>query len=221
MRLYSGPLSLFTAKVRIALAEKGCEYERIEVGWSVADRYLPHHPDVAAHNPKAEVPVLVDGDLVLYDSTVLLEYLEDRNPHPPLYPADAAERARCRQLEAAADEILFPPLWDLIEGVFYATADGGGGGERVSAALAAWEAHYARLDKALTAGPYLCGDYSVADIGTFVMCNAAGTLGASAPSDHAAFHAWDARMRERPAVAQEVSEMGAAAAAALGSVRSQ
>ena len=48
MKLYSGPLSLFTAKVRIALAEKALDYERIEVGWSIADRYLPHHPDVVA-----------------------------------------------------------------------------------------------------------------------------------------------------------------------------
>ena len=59
MKLYSGPLSLFTAKVRIALAEKELDYERIEVGWSLADRYRPHHPDVVALNPKAEVPVLV------------------------------------------------------------------------------------------------------------------------------------------------------------------
>ena len=48
MKLYSGPLSLFTAKVRIALAEKGLAYERIEVDWKPRDRYLPHHPEVAA-----------------------------------------------------------------------------------------------------------------------------------------------------------------------------
>ena len=51
---------------------------------------------------------MVDGDLSLFDSTLILEYLEDQHPAPPLYPRDAAERARCRQLEAAADEILFP-----------------------------------------------------------------------------------------------------------------
>src|SRR5262249_20677067 len=58
MKLYSGPLSLFTAKVRIALDEKALACERIEVGWSLRDRYLPHHPDVAALNPKRQVPVL-------------------------------------------------------------------------------------------------------------------------------------------------------------------
>jgi hypothetical protein len=44
MKLYSGPLSLFTAKVRIALDEKGIDAERVEVGWSLEDRYQPHHP---------------------------------------------------------------------------------------------------------------------------------------------------------------------------------
>ena len=44
MKLYSGPVSLFTAKVRVALAEKGLAYERVEVGWSLANRYEPHHP---------------------------------------------------------------------------------------------------------------------------------------------------------------------------------
>ena len=86
MKLYSGPLSLFTAKVRIALDEKRLDYQRIEVGWSLAKRYQPHHPDVVALNPKRQVPVLVDGDVVVYDSTQIFEYLEERHPEPPLYP---------------------------------------------------------------------------------------------------------------------------------------
>ena len=53
MKLYSGPLSLFTAKVRIALDEKGLAHERISVPWSLAARYEPKHPDVVALNPKA------------------------------------------------------------------------------------------------------------------------------------------------------------------------
>ena len=51
---------------------------------------------MAALNPKGEVPVLVDGDLVLYDSTVILEYLEDRNPEPALYPREPPERSTTR-----------------------------------------------------------------------------------------------------------------------------
>lgn len=75
MKLYSGPISLFARKVEIALAEKGLRVEREMVPFSQATGYAPKHPAVLAANPKGQVPVLVDGDLTLFDSTVILEYL--------------------------------------------------------------------------------------------------------------------------------------------------
>ena len=233
MILYSGPLSLFTAKVRIALDEKALAYERVEVGWSLARRYEPHHPDVVALNPKRQVPVLVDGDVVVYDSTIVLEYLEDRYPELPLYPRDAIARARCRQLEAAADEIWFPAIWDLIESVFYAASDGRGDPqvarsepkaseahrERADRARAALAQRYGALDKELAGREFLCGAFSVADIGTFIMVNAAATLGAPPGDAHANVREWLARTRARPAVRREADEMGAYAAQALAGAR--
>jgi glutathione S-transferase len=207
MRLYSGPLSLFTAKVRIALEEKGLAYERVEVGWSLARRYEPHHPDVVRLNPKRQVPVLVDGDVVVYDSTQIFEYLEDLYPEPPLYPRDVAARARCRRLEAAADEILFPPLWDLIEEAFYPPAAGARDGARLAGARATWAQLQAGLDAELAGSDYLCGAFSVADIASFVMANAAATLGAPPDPRLESLGAWLARMRARPAVARDVDAM--------------
>src|SRR5579863_6993736 len=99
MKLYSGPLSLFSRKAEIALNEKGIAFERIMVPFSQAHGYSPKHAAVLAANPKGQVPVLVDGDLSLFDSTVIFEYLEDAYPSPPLYPADAKTRARCRLTE--------------------------------------------------------------------------------------------------------------------------
>lgn len=99
MRLYSGPLSLFSRKVEIALYEKGLDFERVEVTFTQTEGYSPKHPDVTAANPKGQVPVLVDGDLTLFDSTVILEYLEDAYPAPALYPADPREKARCRLVD--------------------------------------------------------------------------------------------------------------------------
>jgi glutathione S-transferase len=207
MRLYSGPLSLFTAKVRIALAEKGLAYERVEVGWSLARRYEPHHPDVLALNPKKQVPVLVDGELAVYDSTLIFEYLEDRHPEPPLYPRDVAGRARCRQLEAAADEILFPHVWTLIDKGFYPA----GGAGRDEAALAGARAAIGRYcderDKELSDRAWLCGDFSVADIASFVFLNAAATLGAPVRADQTRLSRWFERTAARPAVAREVAEL--------------
>jgi glutathione S-transferase len=209
MRLYSGPLSLFTAKVRIALAEKGLAYERVEVGWSLARRYEPHHPDVVALNPKRQVPVLVDGDLAVYDSTLIFEYLEDRYPEPRLHPAGPAARARCRQLEAAADEILFPHVWTLIDNGFYPAGAAG----RNEAALASARTAIARYcderEKDLADRAWLCGEFSVADVGNFVFLHVAGTLGAPAGPEHERVRGWLARCLARPAVAQDVAEMNA------------
>src|SRR5215831_7203214 len=176
MKLYSGPLSLFTGKVRIALDEKGLEYDLVSVPFSRTG-YQPKHPDVLAINPKAQVPVLVDGPVKLYDSTIILEYLEDRYPEPPLYPRDAAERARCRQAEAAADEVLFPHVLTLIKEVFYKPA--GGGDEPLIAAARAGIGDIARrLDEGLAAREYVCGAFSAADIAYFLTFGFAGGLGA-------------------------------------------
>jgi glutathione S-transferase len=202
MKLYSGPISLFTAKVRIALDEKSLDYERVEVGWSLSDRYLPHHPDVAALNPKSEVPVLVDGDLVVYDSTLILEYLDERYPEMRLYPDGAAERARCRQLEAAADEIVFQPVWDRIDEVFYPT-EGARDPARALRAEQELHKHFAFLDGELAGREYLCGAFSVADIGMFIMLNAATTLGVPPGAEHENLAAWIERTGARPAVKRE------------------
>jgi len=210
MKLYSGPLSLFTAKVRVALAEKGLVPERIEVGWSPTSRYAPHHPDVVALNPKRQVPVLVDEGVVVYDSTVILEYLEDRYPEPALYPDEPAARARCRQLEAAADEIVFPTVWELIDAGFYPDARDEA---RVTAARARMAEHHAWLDEQLAGRAFLCGDYTVADIAMCVFVAAGAALGAVPDSAHLRLGRWLGAAGARPAVAEDQRAMQAFVAA--------
>ena len=209
MKLYSGPLSLFTAKVRIALAEKGLDYERIEVGWSLANRYEPHHPEVVARNPRKQVPVLVDGELTVYDSTQIFEYLEDRYPQPALYPRDVAGRARCRRLEADADEILFPLVWSLIEERFYPAGTAGRDTGRAACAAAGVLAYDERLDRELGGRPYLCGEFSVADIASFIFVAAAASFDTAPPEGLRELGAWMGRMLARPSVQQEMAQMTA------------
>ena len=96
MLLYSGPVSLFARKVEIALHEKGLTFDHVMVPFTQQTGYTPKHPVVVQHNPRGQVPVLIDGDIALFDSTLILEYLEDAYPTPPLYPASAKLRARCR-----------------------------------------------------------------------------------------------------------------------------
>ena len=114
MKLYSGPLSLFARKVEFALHEKGLTFERVMVPYTQSGGYAPKHPAVLAANPKGQVPVLEDGGLTLFDSTLIFEYLEDAYPTPALYPSGAADKARCRLMELTADEIMLPPLRTLM-----------------------------------------------------------------------------------------------------------
>lgn len=211
MKLYSGPLSLFSAKARIALGEKGLAYELVQVGWSRTAAYEPHHPDVVTLNPKRQVPVLVDGDVVVCDSTLIFEYLEDRYPEPRLFPADVAARARCRQQEWAADEVWFPHVWKLIEARVY----GNGSEEAARSATEALHRIFRDFDRALDGRDYTCGEFSVADIGTYIFTTSAVSLGAPVPEGLVHMAAWSDRMAARPAVRAVIADVNAAAARLL------
>ena len=113
IRLYEHPLSPYAQKCKIALAEKGIPFET----------HLPEAfgtgstPDEGFkdRNPRHEVPALVDGETRIFDSTVILEYLEDKWPQPPLLPKDPAERARVRMLEDVMDTQYEAINWGILE----------------------------------------------------------------------------------------------------------
>lgn len=92
MTLYSGTTDSFSHRCRIVLYEKGMDFEVIDV-----DLYNKPE-DIAVINPYNRVPVLVDRDLILYESNIINEYIDERFPHPQLMPPDPIMRARARQL---------------------------------------------------------------------------------------------------------------------------
>jgi stringent starvation protein A len=92
MNLYSGTTDPFSHRCRIVLYEKGMDFQVIDV-----DLYNKPE-DIAVINPYNRVPVLVDRDLVLYESNIINEYIDERFPHPQLMPPDPIMRARARQL---------------------------------------------------------------------------------------------------------------------------
>ncbi len=209
MKLYSGPLSLFTAKVRIALREKGLDCDLWSVPFCRETGYDPKPADVVRLHPQALVPILVDGDLVVYDSTRIFEYLEERNPTPPLYPNGLEERVRCRELEAYGDEIFFPNVWTLVEQVFYQTEAAAEDAAAVETAQRAIHADYERFDARLEGREWFCAGFSVADISIFMGINFASNLGCPPPEGRLALAAWLGRMNARPSVAVEVERMQA------------
>ena len=104
MKLIGVPASPFVRKVAVALACKGLDYES-EI---VVPGMQP--PEFIEISPLNKVPVLVDGDLTLPDSSVICEYLEEKYPEPPLLPGDISERAHARFLEEYADTALIGVL---------------------------------------------------------------------------------------------------------------
>jgi len=201
MRLYSGPLSMFGAKAEIAAREKGLDFELIMVPFEMKLLYEPKHPDVLRINPKRQVPVLIQGEVELFDSTQIFEYLEDLEPDPALWPRSAAARARARLLELKSDEVYFPHIIRLMG--LQATPDD-------PVAIAAREGagrFYESMEAQLAGREYLAGAYSYADI-AFYMAQFFGTrMGAPMTSATPRLIAWRERMTARPAVRAVIGPM--------------
>ena len=213
MLLYSGPLSLFARKVEIALGEKGLEFERVMVPFSQERGYQPKHPEVARINPKAQVPVLIDGDLELYDSTLIFEYLEDAYPQPPLYPGPAKDRARCRILELIADDVLLPNIRPLMYRSEPPPANAARRAEHVAAGQAAEAAlrrQYRQLEVLLGDAEYFCGGFTVADIAVFMSLLFVRRLKGPDLAETPRLDNWFARVAARPPAARAATEIAAA-----------
>jgi RNA polymerase-associated protein len=92
MTLYSGNLDIYSHRVRIVLAEKGVAVDVINTDANATDKL----EDLLELNPYGSAPTLVDRELVLYDANIIMEYLDERFPHPPLMPVYPVARAKTR-----------------------------------------------------------------------------------------------------------------------------
>ena len=110
MTLFSNKVCPWCHRVRIVLAEKGITPEIIEVDLE----NLPE--ELLELNPYSTVPTLVDRDLVLYEPNIILEYLEERFPHPPLMPIYPVTRARSRLMMLRIDRDWYAPMRRILEG---------------------------------------------------------------------------------------------------------
>jgi glutathione S-transferase len=214
MKLYYSPLSVYSAKPRIAMYEKGIAHETRLVNWTPATGWIKPE-ELPRLNPKAQIPVLIDGDAVVPDSTIINEYLEERYPKTPLFPTGAVERARCRVLEDIGDTMLAANLGVLVREVFLKPDPSTRDAAAVAQVKGELASQYQRLDRELGKHDYLCGQFSVADIACFSPINI-GSLMEGAPSaELGTLTAWLERMRKRPSVARYLAEFAEATAALL------
>jgi glutathione S-transferase len=193
--LYDDVFSPYARKVRMALYEKNVPFERVRA------LYDCNRTDFLHVNPRAEVPALVDGDLTLYDSTVICEYLEDRYPEPRIYPRDARLRSECRLLEDFADTQLDAAAYAV---TIVEYGRGETHAEMHDVAARDLGRIYDELEARLGGRTFFCGEFSVADIAIVPHLMAAVFLGFPLdPSRHAALSRWMDRVQERPAVARD------------------
>ena len=185
MTLYDAPRCPYCARVRIVLAEKGVPHETTTV--DLANR----PPWLLAHNPPdGRVPVLEEEGWVLPESAVIDEYLEERYPEPPLWPADAGERAAARLLVFRFDDF---------GDAYYAVRRAEPGAD---AALAG---ELAALDALLSATPFLTGRaFGLADISYLPWLLRLRDLMGVPLDAYPAVLGWIDACSERPSVASEV-----------------
>jgi len=158
--LYDNAFSPFARKVRMVLEHKGLAFETVD-GLAGSD-----HERLAALNPRLEVPVLVDGDLVVVNSAHIVAYLEHRYPERAVYPADPAARVEALAWERLADTLLDAIVHDASNGGFGFPA-----GSRPPGLLEAAREDlapvYDDLERALPGRDFVCGPLSIADLAIF------------------------------------------------------
>lgn len=183
--LYTAERCPYAARARIVLAEKGLDYDAVEIDLDDRPAWLYEK------NPLGKVPVYEeDGGLVLPESEVIVEYLEERYPEPPLWPADPAERALGRLWLQRFD--------DRLGDAYYALRRGAEG------AREELDAKLAQLNRVLEGQPYLSGrEYGLADAGYVPwLLRATERLGVELEL-FPALADWLERVSARPAVAAE------------------
>lgn len=193
--VYDHPLSPYGQKVKIALAEKGIPFEpRLPeaIGSGATSG------EFRAASPRGEVPALVDGDVRIFDSTIILEYIEERWPEPSLLPADPLQRARARMLEDVMDTHFEAITWGLSELKNFGRGEGPLADAMFARGLEQLARWFAWLGSELGGRQWFNGEqFGWADLCVVPFVNGAIGFGAAAQGDLAA---WLERANARPSV---------------------
>ena len=198
IKLYDFLSCPYGQKVRIVLAEKALTYDLVKVDLT---QHENRKPDFQRLNPLGRVPVLVDDETVIYDSTIINEYLDDEYPEPPLLPpiGSSAMRSRARLFEDFADTTFTPPVGQLIAEV--SKPEGDRDQSRVQRFHQIIERALDYLNHELQGNDFLAGEFSVADIAFAPRMLVLGEIGIDVTANNRAnLDAWLKRLTERPSI---------------------
>jgi glutathione S-transferase len=199
--LYDNPFSPFARKVRMVLWFKEIAFESIDA------LATSEHERLLAVNPRAEVPVLADGEVIVANSADIAAYLEDRFPKPALLPASAALRAKARSWQRIADTVFDSIIHDLSLWGWptHQRTDQPPAG-LLEAGHRDLEALIARLEAALEGADFVCGDLSIADLALFPHVSSLKLLGVPLDGFPGVLR-WNRTMRALPAVRADLEHV--------------
>ena len=204
LRLYDHPFSPYAQKVKIALREKGQPFEAplpqgIGAGGASGE--------FTAANPRAEVPALIDGEVMVFDSTIILEYIEDKWPTPPLLPKSPSERARVRMIEEVMDTHYEPINWGLGEVRAFRRATGSLGEAIEQRAAEQTQGFFRWLEGQLGDRPWFNGEtFGWGDLAVVPYLNGSRGHGHVVPAG-TKLAAWLQRVNQRPSVAATTEDI--------------
>jgi glutathione S-transferase len=216
LTLYDNPFSPFTRKIRMVLRLKGLEFDSIDA------LATSEHDRLAEVNPRAEVPVLVDGDVTVRNSSDIVAYLEDRFPTPAVFPSAPELRAVARNWQRVADTAFDAIIHDI--------------------SIWTWPTHqrsdppptglleagrsdlYKLLDElegALGFSGFLCGDLSIADLALFPHVSSLKPLGVLLEQQRfPKLLRWNREMRSQDTVREDLDYVKRSAIEKFGSGKS-
>jgi len=206
MLLYEHPLSSYAQKVKIALREKGLAFD-VETPQAVGSG--SSGGAFAAASLRLEVPALIDGEARIFDSTIILEYLEDKYPSPALLPRNPAARAEARMIEDVCDTLYEAINWGLGEIGWFKRAEGKLADEMKAKAGSQTRQLLDWLEGKLGSRTWFGGDFGWADLSVAPYLNRSVHYGIG-PAEGSPLRAWHKRACERPSVAATFMEFEAA-----------
>ena len=209
MKLYNMNLSNFASKSRIAIYDKGLD---IEIA-AIPGNNLKS-PEYLKINPLGKTPALDADGVIIAESEIINEYLEDKFPNPPLLPKSPEDRARVRTFTRFHDLYLEPPLRALFGQMNPKTRDEKVVGEKVTDL----KNRIGQLEKMLADGGFACGsEFTLADCALaptiFFVTNLGPAFGLKPLDGHPKIAAWWTHVQTRPSVKKGLGEMGEALAA--------
>ncbi|MBI3768901.1 MAG: glutathione S-transferase family protein [Deltaproteobacteria bacterium] len=195
LKLYDSPECPFCQKTRIVLAEKDLSYDLAPVDLQAGEQ---KRPEFIKLNPFGKVPVLIDDEVIVYDSTIINEYLEDEYPHPQLMPSDSAARARVRTFEDYADNAFIPLTGTIMRELRKVEAERDQ--DKLTTSRQQVSGMLAVIDGSLAGRNWLVGNFSLADVAFAPRIVILPALGVALDPEWRNLAGWIQRLNQRASI---------------------